>query len=396
MFPSATRDPGESPIHSSNPLTVISTVRSNGADSKSNPGAGPDISSSGSNSCKKGRHTGTVSLPANPLGLSFEVVQRLDYLKRIQRDHRRLGDRYEQLPNVTALIQAYRSGQLEWSKERKVTFWSKGRQVLRLTQFDWDRFENVARENDGWKGFWVEGLSGPGPWKMATSHRPGGAALGRHLSFGSVQLEVCIPGLNAKGAEMHFVDDRDVVVPTLYEDDVQLLRSMAGPSRPQPFSMGSELCAYLPDQLTLEEDLEQMNALGYSLDRELIQYLQESPNRASAKDHLTLETIGLHTRHVSSKPHKAPSRFLHRRYAVLGNDRRVGAAPRLGEDTFDLQPEAFLYILPALEGIRKAYSVSETPWQIIETTSSALQVAVCCTERTFAPFCQVCKVIGEA
>lgn len=67
-----------------------------------------------------------------------------------------------------------------------------------------------------------------------------------------VRIELRIPGHNPQGAEIHFVEDQGAAMPTLYEDDVQVLRSMAGPSRPGPFSMGSELCAYLPDQLTLE------------------------------------------------------------------------------------------------------------------------------------------------
>lgn len=94
-----------------------------------------------------------------PPGLAFEVIQRLDCLKRIERDHERVGNRYEQLPNVTGLIDAYRSGQLEWSSEGRVTFWSKGRQVSGPRWFEWDEFEKVARENDGQKGFWVEGVS---------------------------------------------------------------------------------------------------------------------------------------------------------------------------------------------------------------------------------------------
>lgn len=102
-------------------------------------------------------------IACEPPGLGFEVVQRLDCLKRIKRDHERVGDRYEQLPNVRALIDAYRSGQLEWSSEGRVTFWSKGHQIGEPRQFDWGEFEKVAGENDGQKSFWVEGVSEPSP-----------------------------------------------------------------------------------------------------------------------------------------------------------------------------------------------------------------------------------------
>lgn len=94
-----------------------------------------------------------------PTGLSPEVITRIQCLWHIERDHETNGDPLQQLPNVRALLGAYRLGELQWSSEGKVTFWSKGKQIGEPRVFDWDDFEKVAREHNGHKGFWVEGVS---------------------------------------------------------------------------------------------------------------------------------------------------------------------------------------------------------------------------------------------
>jgi hypothetical protein len=93
---------------------------------------------------------------ASEPGLSWEVVLRLESLKSI-REELTSEDPTEQLPNVDAIIAAYRSGELTW-RPGYVTFWSKGKKLGRVKKFDVDDFLKVNKEHEGHKGFWVEGV----------------------------------------------------------------------------------------------------------------------------------------------------------------------------------------------------------------------------------------------
>jgi hypothetical protein len=90
-------------------------------------------------------------------GLSWAVISRIGSLKSIREELVASGDHTEQLPNVDAIIAAYRSGELNWWPGY-VTFWSKGKKLGRAKKFDVDEFLEVNRKHDGHKGFWVEGV----------------------------------------------------------------------------------------------------------------------------------------------------------------------------------------------------------------------------------------------
>lgn len=92
-------------------------------------------------------------------GLSLDVVKRLDSLKVIEKDLVANGDTWESLPNVRAIIKAYRSGELKWSRDGKATYWSHGKQICEPKTWDYDDIIQVNREHNGSKGFWVEGAS---------------------------------------------------------------------------------------------------------------------------------------------------------------------------------------------------------------------------------------------
>ena len=62
----------------------------------------------------------------------------------------------KQLPNVKAILSAYRNKTLDWNK--LVTYWSKGKQLCQPRRFDWDEFEVVNATHGIDKGFWVEGV----------------------------------------------------------------------------------------------------------------------------------------------------------------------------------------------------------------------------------------------
>ncbi|KAJ5214883.1 hypothetical protein N7468_010562 [Penicillium chermesinum] len=85
----------------------------------------------------------------------------LPVLRRIQ-DLRRLGEALEEggdtdkLPNVRAILTAYRTKNLAWTD--LVTYWSKGQQLSQPRPFDWDEFEAINAKHQGHKSFWVEGI----------------------------------------------------------------------------------------------------------------------------------------------------------------------------------------------------------------------------------------------
>ena len=97
-------------------------------------------------------------ISSEPPGLSWEVIQRLESLKFVQRGLEEGEDAGEQLSNVNSIIAAYRSGQLQWHKGPIVTYWSRGVQLCEPKEFSWDDFERINKEHDGWKAFWVEGV----------------------------------------------------------------------------------------------------------------------------------------------------------------------------------------------------------------------------------------------
>lgn len=90
-------------------------------------------------------------------GLSWNTVQRLHDLEATRKYLKDTADDLEQLPNIEALLKAYRSSQLEWNVGF-VTYWSKGIQICQPRRFDWDEFEAINSRHLGHKGFWTEGV----------------------------------------------------------------------------------------------------------------------------------------------------------------------------------------------------------------------------------------------
>ncbi|KAJ5371644.1 hypothetical protein N7517_003650 [Penicillium concentricum] len=92
-------------------------------------------------------------------GLSWPVVQRLKTLDSMSKWLDSKDDEYKQAPNVTSLIEAYRSGKLKWN-DGLVTYWSKGVQLSQPRPFKWNEYNFISAEHHGQKSFWVEGVQG--------------------------------------------------------------------------------------------------------------------------------------------------------------------------------------------------------------------------------------------
>ncbi|KAJ5585218.1 uncharacterized protein N7459_005018 [Penicillium hispanicum] len=178
-------------------------------------------------------------------GYSFEVCQRLHSLDFIKESLEKKGDRYEQLPNVYALIKAYQSGNLDWYGD-KVTFWSQGRQIGGVRDFDWDEFEQVASENNGEKGFWVEG----------------------------VYLELRVPGYDGEGITIEFLDDTGSSCTSLWDSDVDMIRSVADPSRPYLFTLGPTTTVTANGLVLVDTIQVNLRVLGNTPDRPLSRWVR--------------------------------------------------------------------------------------------------------------------------
>lgn len=92
-------------------------------------------------------------------GLSMDVIRRLHDLKHMEKQLETRGkDPCGMLPNIRALITAYRTKQLEWTPGL-VTYWSKGDRICQPRPFHYEEFLEINQAHDGHTDFWVEGVS---------------------------------------------------------------------------------------------------------------------------------------------------------------------------------------------------------------------------------------------
>ncbi|KAJ6083744.1 hypothetical protein N7467_007879 [Penicillium canescens] len=168
---------------------------------------------------------------------SMAVIKRLATLMEIQEDLETKDDKTktktDQLPNVKALVKAYRSHELEWH-EGLITYWSHGKKLCEPRPFDWDEFEAVNNKYEGHKGFWVEGsdveAAGTKEANAIISFTPRGPG---QLYYYNVACR--FPNF-AWWHELEFMWDTGSSLMTMYEGDI---RSLMGPQiAPQGFIPG--------------------------------------------------------------------------------------------------------------------------------------------------------------
>ncbi|KAJ6023772.1 hypothetical protein N7540_004569 [Penicillium herquei] len=99
---------------------------------------------------------------ASEPGVNWTVRVRIDTLKRIETSLMNDGDPDEQLLNVRAIIEAYRSKKLEW-KPLQVTYWARGEIYKGPEEFDSKKLARYLEDLAHPKSWWVEGCDGPGP-----------------------------------------------------------------------------------------------------------------------------------------------------------------------------------------------------------------------------------------
>ncbi|KAJ5966343.1 hypothetical protein N7481_013057 [Penicillium waksmanii] len=156
---------------------------------------------------------------ASEPGLSWEVVLRLESLKSIKEELIGSEDPTGQLPNVDAIIAAYRSGELNW-RPGYVTFWSKGKKLGPAKKFDVDDSLKVNRKHDGHRGFWVEGRDGLEPARSNIACEL--LAMYPYAFEHEITLDIRIPGSTIR-QPLYFLDDTGASHTHIFQEDLDLL-----------------------------------------------------------------------------------------------------------------------------------------------------------------------------
>ncbi|OQD63560.1 hypothetical protein PENPOL_c009G05776 [Penicillium polonicum] len=151
--------------------------------------------------------------------LSWETVQRVHQLETMKTDLANTTDDYEQLPNIEALLEAYKSGELDWNTGL-VTYWLKGAQISQPRPFDWDEFEAINSHHQGYKGFWAEGIC-----DLENESSYTAITLSPHSEYQKLiglTLAVRLPGI-AWFAELEFIHDTGSSRMTMFQADLSAL-----------------------------------------------------------------------------------------------------------------------------------------------------------------------------
>ncbi|CAG8255376.1 hypothetical protein PENNAL_c0076G01082 [Penicillium nalgiovense] len=151
--------------------------------------------------------------------LSWDTIERVHTLEAMKTDLANTTDKYEQLPNIDALLNAYKAGQLWWNTGF-VTYWSRGAQICQPRPFDWDEFEAINTHYKGDKGFWAEGISGPGNESSYTAITLYPTRIPRGLI--GIKLALRLPGV-AWFAELDFIYDTGANMMSIFEGDLSTL-----------------------------------------------------------------------------------------------------------------------------------------------------------------------------
>ncbi|KAJ5711115.1 hypothetical protein N7488_005271 [Penicillium malachiteum] len=177
-------------------------------------------------------------------GLSMNVVSRIAQLRQIKDAlEKEGGGSTNQLPNVNAIITAYRNKTLDATG--LVTYWSQGKQLCQPRIFDWDEFEAINDACNGSQGFWVEGFSDLS-LSLAYRNRRIPVIRADSASFGVQNvlhfytLAVRIPGKNW-WTELEFMYDTGATDMMLFKADLDLI---AGPIRDPPLRVIEENIVY--------------------------------------------------------------------------------------------------------------------------------------------------------
>ncbi|KAJ5721161.1 uncharacterized protein N7483_009095 [Penicillium malachiteum] len=196
-------------------------------------------------------------------GLDLYVIYRLKDLEGMKNQLENNGDKRKLLPNINAIIKAYRSDELAW-QDGLVTYWAKGKNVSgQPKEFTWENYDFYCKKHGGGsKDFWVEGLHGPGSLcsfpVVAPNNRAFNIEAKDPQSLHEIDFTLRIPARATKdddsediqreseeegktnddeeeksrddedtSIELNFLDDTGAAVMVIYEDDLERIENKA-------------------------------------------------------------------------------------------------------------------------------------------------------------------------
>ncbi|CAG7954638.1 unnamed protein product [Penicillium olsonii] len=181
---------------------------------------------------------------------SKDVIQRISVLRDIEKaiESKEFPDKNKQLPNVKALLKAYRSHELDWYGDDLVTYWSNGKRLCEPRPLNWAEFQALARKHEGWKSFWVEGyktgvrLCNVDMPNIVMDHvgaPPGPPTLAKGTPTGA---PAPLPGHSTTHAwwvALDFLHDTGAEVMQIWDTDIDLMMAMdVNPTTNFPFTTG--------------------------------------------------------------------------------------------------------------------------------------------------------------
>ncbi|KAJ5096119.1 hypothetical protein NUU61_005475 [Penicillium alfredii] len=185
----------------------------------------PDIFKDKLRGHKKEKERRERIMASEPEGLPWKVCDRLDRLKGLVEHMMNQEFDNPRLPNVLAIMAAYRSRELDY-EEGMATYWYEGRKVA--GPVPWDIYECMAISDQyaakNRLAFTVEGMTPANPIMMPSMAIPGNGADRYHNL-----INVTLAPPNGTGhTEFEVMDDTGATCMRLFEQDVWKLEQHGG------------------------------------------------------------------------------------------------------------------------------------------------------------------------
>ncbi|KAK4867624.1 hypothetical protein LT330_001134 [Penicillium expansum] len=201
----------------------------------------------------------TDMINSEPSGLSWEVVQRLDSLKKVKQSFDELGQDNGNTSNVLAIMDAYRSRRLVWD-ENKVTYWVHGKMVAGPKKMDMEEFLTLSQEL-GPHGIWVEGMDHykPEPMYLFFSLLPNFPLYASH----NITVSIRNPNTWRTNTVQHtmalsILEDTGAIAMKIFQSDRDQLEALSG--APLPVSASTMMVTASGD-VTVDNVVLQVNIL---------------------------------------------------------------------------------------------------------------------------------------
>ncbi|KGO77031.1 hypothetical protein PITC_005560 [Penicillium italicum] len=182
----------------------------------------------------------TDMINSEPSGLSWEVVQRLDILKKVKKSFDEVGQDNGNTSNVLAIMDAYRSGKLVWD-ETTVTYWVHGEMVAGPKKMVMEEFLALSQER-GPHGVWVEGMDDykPEPMYLFFYLRPQTPLHALH----EIRISIRNPNTSRINTSRHtmaltVLEDTGSIAMKIFQSDRAYLEALSG--APLPVSASTSM-----------------------------------------------------------------------------------------------------------------------------------------------------------